>query len=295
MGLMIPWVDILANRVPSVRDFETTAQEILQLAGDNRQVIKGAAFWGSIVRGDLVPGRSDLDLVVVGVDSSMELARGLVRDFQAMAFERRVALDCHVLSANDAYYQTRHGFGPSYRETFTRPHPDFMVGVPLERCFRISPGSVQREMIEKMNRKLRSTRSRDAIFRLRHAQDPELIERWLVSSWTNVVRPMRVHVTLGRRLLWWLNGRLEEDGKHEVINRFLEEKAFEPFHGRYEHLVELDHQYDELLDAAGKNRVRRGRYLIKTARLLCENFRVSLDLLSRVTAFMQAGDQARAA
>ncbi len=288
MGLIIPWGDIHTDRVVSVRAFEHTAHQMLQTIAMHPNIIKGAAFVGSISRGDVCPLRSDLDLIVVARDPTLPLVKSLVCDFVAMAAERRIALDACLIGANEAYHSPR--FGPSYRETFSRVHRDFSVGVPLDRCFRVPPGSVQDEMVAKMAFKLRSTRARAGLFyktrlELQHGSD-RAIESWLNSSWRRVVRPMRVHITLGRRLLWWHHGRLDQDGKRDVIDQFLSEPTFTPFHEDYQQLMSLDQDYDVLLDQAHAGQVKRVHYLRKVGRLLRRNFQVSQRLLHRVLGHM---------
>jgi len=285
MGMILPWRDVRLDRVPSVQDFEDTATEILEIVGANSRVFKGAAFSGSVARGDLSP-RSDLDLTLVGYDGSYTLARSLARDFDALAARRGIPLDCHLWPASLARLG-RHGYGPSYLETFPRFPDAYAVGRPLAECFRVRPGCIDKEMRAKMTHKLRSTRTRAWIFETRHADDLEMVEQWLVGSWSRVVRPMRVHVTLGRRLLWWRHASLPYDGKADVINQFLRERTFEPFHERYSTLCDLDQDYDRLLARACAGKERRCRYLKKVKDLLLRNFRVSLGLLSEVSRFMR--------
>ncbi len=293
MGIILPWQDIRRDRVPSVHDFHQTASEIMQVISANTRVFKGAAFVGSLPRGDVCV-RSDLDMTAVAFDGSFTLAKSLIRDFEGVASGRGIPLDCHLWSSSDARLG-RHPYGPSYTETFPRSQCGYVVGRPLGECFRVLPGRVSDEMVAKMLRKERSTRARAWHFMQTKADRPDEVERWLVSSWMRVVRPMRVHVTLGRRLLWWHNDCLPHDGKADVIAQFMDERAFGPFHDRYHALCELDSEYDCLLARACAGNERRGRYLARVSRLLRENFRVSLDLLSSVTSFMKGQRMQRTA
>lgn len=284
MGMIIPWRFVRQGLVPTVGDFEEVARSILDVAAHER-VFKAAAFVGSLARGDLHP-RSDLDLILVAYDKHVAHARELERKFQRTSLARGIPLDSHLWSSSDARLG-QHTFGPSYLETLPTTLDRFAIGRPLAECFRVPESSIQVEMLEKLEYKLHSTRTRAGIFLARHVSDLDMVEGWLLSNWGRVVRPMRVHITIGRRLLWWLHGTLENDGKAEVISSFLAEDAFEPLHVDYEQLVTLDYQYDELLGRACTGSFRRGRYLQRVGDLLRENFRVSLQLLSRAVGLIR--------
>jgi hypothetical protein len=293
MGIIVPWRDVRQKRVPSIDDFHESASEVMRLIGANPRVFKGAAFIGSVARGDVCP-RSDLDLIAVAYDGSFTLARGLIRDFDGLARSRGIPLDCQLWPSSVARLG-RHAYGPSYLETLPRTSGEYEFGTPLIDCFRVRPGCVGDEMVRKMDRKMRSTRSRAYHFSSTRAHSTDNVERWLVSSWMRVVRPMRVHVTLGRRLLWWRDSHLLSDGKADVIDRFMEEPSFRPFHDRYRALCHLDTEYDLLLRRACAGNERRGRYLKRVTRLLMANFKISLDLLSSVTLHMKEDSLQQAA
>ncbi|NQV89517.1 MAG: hypothetical protein HQ488_04310 [Parcubacteria group bacterium] len=288
MGLIIPWKDIREGRIASVSDYERTAEDALRAIGAHPKIFKGAAFIGSIARGDLCAPRSDLDLFMVAHNGEMGSARSMARDFRRTADDRRVYLELDLVSAFDAYFSPH--LGPSYRETLTRCHPEYSVGVPLAQCFRVSPGDVQAEMVRKMAFKLRSARARYAHFlrtclELEHGSD-RAIEAWLVSSWSREVRPMRMHIRLGRRLLWWHHGHLQHDGKDAIIAQVLSEPAYEMFHTSYTELVQLNRRYDVLLASAREGNVKRVHYLRMVGRLVCQYFSVSIPLLEKVVDFM---------
>lgn len=276
MGMLLPWCFVRQGIVPAVVDFEGVACDILEVAA-RESVFKAAAFVGSLQRGDIHP-RSDLDLILVAHDRRFDRAQELERKFQRVSLARAIPLDSRLWSSSDARLG-RHSYGPSYLETFSTELDRFSIGRPLAECFRVPRSSVQVEMLEKLEHKLHSTRTRAGIFLARHVSDPEMVEHWLQSNWMRVVRPMRVHVTLGRRMLWWLHGVLQNDGKAEVISRFLAEPAFSALHGDYQKLLDLDYRYDELLGRVVIGRERRGSYLRKVGNLLMKNFSVSLQLL----------------
>lgn len=285
MGMLIPWRFVRQGLVPTVADFEEVATDILALVQRER-AFKAAAFVGSLRRGDIHP-RSDLDLILVAYDRSFERAQELERKFRCTSLARAIPLDSHLWSSSDARLG-RHTYGPSYIDTFPVKLDRFSVGVPLVECFRVPRSSVQVEMLQKLEHKLHSTRTRAGIFLARHVSDPEMIEHWLLSNWGRVVRPMRLHITLGRRMLWWLHGVLEDDGKAEVISRFLAEPAFTSLHGDYQELLDLDYRYDELLGRVVIGRERRGNYLRKVGNLLMKNFRVSLRLLQNAVSLTRS-------
>ncbi|MBI4592428.1 hypothetical protein HY733_03210 [Candidatus Uhrbacteria bacterium] len=284
MGMILPWRFVRQGFVPRVDDFGEVAGRILGIASRER-VFKGAAFVGSLARGDL-HHRSDLDLILVALDRQFDRAQELERYFLRVACTSAVPLDSRLWSASDARLG-RHVYGPSYLQTFPREETLFSVGVPLGLCFRLPTGSsVQREMVEKLEHKLRSTRVRAHVFFARQA-DSNAVESWLLSNWGRVVRPLRVHITIGRRLLWWLRGSLESDGKAEVVADFLAEDAFAVLHADYRQLLAIDWEYDELLARAHRPTQRRDRYLRKVGDLIAENFRVSLRLLSRAVSLIK--------
>ncbi|MBM3204857.1 hypothetical protein FJZ48_02655, partial [Candidatus Uhrbacteria bacterium] len=149
-----------------------------------------------------------------------------------MATEQNIPLDVKLWLSSAA----RHGFhpyGPSYLSTFPMEMRPFAIGKPLGECFRIPCTSVQEEMRSKLGHKLHSTRVRAHFFSARHAAHPDSIDRWLASSWGRIVRPMRVYVTIGRRLLWWQNGSLPDDGRDSVTGAFLAEQAFARLHAGF--------------------------------------------------------------
>lgn len=277
MGMLIPWRFVRQGHVPTVGDFEEVARDILEVA-THEPAFKAAAFVGSLRRGDIHP-RSDLDLILVAYDRYLGRAQELERKFRRTSMARAIPLDSHVWSSSDARLG-RHSYGPSYLETFPTELDRFSIGRPLAECFRVPRGSVQVEMLEKLEYKLHSTRTRAGIFLARHASNPELVELWLLSNWGRIVRPMRVYITLGRRMLWWLHGVLPDDSKAEVISRFLAEPVFASLHDDYQELIDLDYQYDELLERVVKGEERRGSYLRKVNKLLMENFKVSRRLLA---------------
>lgn len=285
MGMLIPWRFVRQGLVPTVNDFEGVAQDILDVA-DRDRIFKGAAFIGSLPRGDLHP-RSDLDLILVANDRSYALAEKLERRFQRHAASRGVPLSSHLWSSQDARLG-RHSYGPSYLQTFPKTLTGYSIGRPLFECFQFPHSSVQVEMLVKLDHLLRSTQTRAGIFLARHVSDPEMIEQWLLSNWGCVVRPMRVYIPLGRRILWWLHGVLPDDGKAEVISRFLSEPAFSSLHDDYQELLDLDYRYDELLGRVVIGNERRGRYLQKVGNLLMKNFQVSLRLLQNALSLTRS-------
>lgn len=276
MGMLIPWRFVRQGFVPTVADFEGVACDILGVVARER-VFKAAAFVGSLRRGDIHP-RSDLDLILVAYDRSLGRAQELERKFRRISLSRAIPLDSRLWSSSDARLG-RHIYGSSYLDTFPTELDRFSIGLPLAECFRVPRSSVQVEMLEKLEHKLHSTRTRAGIFLARHVLDPEMVEQWLLSNWIRVVRPMRIYITLGRRMLWWLYGALQDDGKAEVISRFLAEPTFSSLHGDYRKLLDLDFRYDELLGRVVIGREHRGSYLRKVGKLLTENFQVSLRLL----------------
>ena len=297
MGLMIPWGDIQTGRVPTIRDYEVTAKEILYHIGVHPDIFKGAAFIGSIVRGDLSAPRSDLDLVIVARDRSLLQARNIARDFRRIAADRRVHLELDVVGAHEAYFSPR--LGPSYKETLRLCVPEFSAGIPLADCFRVPPGDIQQEMLEKMLFKLRSARARcghflNACLHLDSGSD-RAIESWIESCWYREVRPLRMHVRLGRRLLWWHHGSLSHDGKKDVIEQFLGNPSFAPFHPNYREMVCLNRRYDDLLSRACDGQVKRVHYLRKVGRIVNRYFRKSIPLLRDVLGFMEPSSIRRAA
>ncbi|TAL50256.1 nucleotidyltransferase domain-containing protein [Patescibacteria group bacterium] len=270
--------------MPTVGDFEEVARNILEVAS-NQRAFKAAAFVGSLARGDINP-RSDLDLILVAHDKKIVQARELERKFRRTSLARGIPLDSRLWSSSDAC-RGRHTYGPSYLQTLPTTLDQYAIGRPLAECFRVPGSSVQMEMLEKLEHKLHSTRTRAGIFLARHVSDPLMVEDWLMSNCSRVVRPMRVYVTVGRRLLWWLHGTLPNDGKTEVIAQFLSEETFLSLHAGFTQLVELDHYYDELLGRACTGSSRRSRYLHKVGELLRENFRVSLRLLSDAVSLIR--------
>lgn len=285
MGMLLPWRFVRQGLVPTVADFEEVATDILTLAQRER-AFKAAAFVGSLRRGDIHP-RSDLDLILVAYESQIERAQELERKFRRTSLARAIPLDSRLWSSSDARLG-RHSYGPSYMDTLPTELDRFSIGVPLAECFRVPRSSVQVEMCEKLEHKLHSTRTRAGIFLARHVSDPEMVEHWLLSNWGRVVRPMRVHITLGRRMLWWLHGVLQDDGKAEVISRFLEEPTFVSLRDDYQELIDLDYKYDELLGRVVIGCERRGRYLQKVGNLLMENFQVSLRLLQNALSITRS-------
>lgn len=281
MGMILPWRFVRQGLVPTVADFEGVARDILDVA-ERERAFKAAAFVGSLFRGDLHP-RSDLDLILVAHGQDLGPARELERRFHRIALARAIPLDSQLWSETDAR-RGRHAYGPSYIETLPTTLGPYAFGLPLARCFRVPRSSVQDEMVLKLEQKLHSTRTRAGIFNARYGLDSDRVEDWLLSNWGRVVRPMRVHITLGRRMLWWLHGELPSDGKADVIAQFLAEQTFESLCVDYAQLVELDYRYDELLVRACTGSVRRGRYLRDVAELLRKNFRVSLLLMQNAVA-----------
>lgn len=285
MGMLLPWRFVRQGFVPRDQDFKEVSSRILEIARRER-VFKAVAFVGSLKRGDLNP-RSDLDLILVAHDRHVDFAQVLEREFQRLSLERTIPLDSRLWRSSDAR-RGRHSYGPSYLETFPTKPDQFSVGVSLADCFRVPHSSVQVEMTERLVHKLHSTRTRAGIFLARYASDSEMIERWLESSWGRVVRPMRVHITVGRRTLWWLHGSLSDDGKAAVIRQFLAEPELSALHNDYQHLVNLDNEYDEFLTSCILDgRECRVGYLQKVGNLLTENFRVSLRLLQNILALMK--------
>ncbi|MEK7620354.1 MAG: hypothetical protein AAB413_03910 [Patescibacteria group bacterium] len=276
MGMIFPWRLARQGNVPSETDFEEVAHDILELA-DQERVFKGVAFVGSLVRGDLQWG-SDLDLILVARPSKFARAQALERQFGRLATERAVPLSSWLWNANDAACG-RHMYGPSYLQTFPRKLGRFAIGKPLADCFQVPYGSVQEEMLQKLVSNLRSTQARGGIFMSRHFGCDHNLEAWLQRNWEANFRPLRRHIVIGRWLLWWLHGVLPDDGKAEVISRFLAEPEFSSLHGDYKELLDLDYRYDELLGRVVVGRERRGSYLRKVGNLLMENFQVSLRLL----------------
>ncbi len=277
MGMIIPWRFVRQGLVPTAGEFEGVAHAILDIA-DREKVFKAAAILGSVARGDHHP-RSDLDLILVAHDRTYARAQDLERRFGRLAADRGIPFDCHLLSASDARLG-RHMYGPSYMGTFPTGPTPYSIGRPLAECFRVPETSVQAEMLKKLEHKLHSTRTRAGIFYARYHPDPDALESWLLSNWSRVVRPLRVHITLARRLLWWRHGVLHDDGKAEVITRFLAEQTFAPLHEDYQALLHFDYRYDELFARAVNGRERRASYLRKVGDLLDDNFRVSLNILA---------------
>jgi predicted nucleotidyltransferase len=287
MGMLFPWRFIRQGLVPTLLDFERVAQDILNDAQQAR-AFKAAAFVGSLVRGDL-NSRSDLDLILVARDRRIGQARELQQLFQRHATSHGIPLDSRLWSSRDARLG-RHTYGPSYLQTFPMGPTRFSIGRPLAVCFTVPDSSVQMEMVHKLDYKLHSTQTRAGIFLARYRENSATVEEWLESNWTRVVRPMRSYITLGRRLLWWRHGTLPNDGKVEVITKFLAEPAFASMHADYQLLVDLDSLYDELLTRALDGRVRRKNYLLQVAVLLQGNFRVSLQLLKKAVSLTKGSE-----
>lgn len=284
MGLIFPWSAVQQGRIPTYSDLITVRDDVFSRLVDNRSLFKAGMVWGSLQRGDF-DLRSDLDLLLVSRDRSSHKANRLVSDLRRMARESDVVIDVHVCTSRQARLGL-HDFGPSFLQTFELMEGQPLTFGPVGSCFQlVDPPLVEDEMHGLVLRKLRATRSRSAHFQAR-SQSLSYLEGWLERAWVNVIRPMRTHVTLCRRLLWWEDGSLLDDAKSSVVNEVLNRPQFHALTHDIQEMCALGQRYDELLAAAMNGGVTRTRYLRQVGTLLRNGFCTSITLLSRSLELM---------
>lgn len=290
MGLVYPWEMVRQGHVPTEADFVRVRSEIMGLLRGNRGLLHSASMVGSVCRGDFTP-RSDIDLITVFADGRPEESAALVRQIRHLTASAHLTLDVHALTLSQARDPNAHHFGPSFKETFAGLGRSRCAVGPFTRTFVFSPAdSVRDEMLRKTEHKLNSTIQRASHFR-KICDDYGSLEDWLAVSWRDIKRPLRVHVTIARRVLWWRHGRLAEDGKDAVDQAFLGDPRLERYHSDFVYLRSLDQQYSRLLKGALKSQVDRRQYYLEVRDLFRSNFAASINLLRQLVSAMRADNE----
>ncbi len=279
MGLPYSWDAVVNGRVPNLVDFRVVGSRVLEALGNETFVVKSAAIFGSLPRGDF-NRRSDIDLLIVVHNGKVPPARALVNNLRVEAWQDyHIPLSAHIVESREAW-QGRHPFGRSFEETLKRFDPDWCIGHPMHKCFRFPyDAKIRIEMEQKARTRLNSSRAFRTSFERARASFGELNE-WLQRMRVREGRrPLRLHLVLGRWMLWWLHGDLVADGKTDVSRKFLAAPEFRDLHGHYSELVRLDAEYGEVLENATKGKCQEAQYLVRVQRLLRQDFEVSVALL----------------
>src|SRR3989338_5752881 len=117
------------------------------------------------------------------------------------------------------------------------------------------------------------------------------MEAWLEQPFNELryhFRPMHTYVNLARWILWWRYGRLVNDGKQAVCEKFLNDPEFRSLHGNVELLWEADQAYVRLLVQALTGKVTKRHYLTQTQGLIEIVFSSAKILLRAASRFMGA-------
>lgn len=275
MGYLFTLDDIRQHRIPTEEDF-LHMQDVIEAALEEPYFL-AASLFGSLPRGDWTL-RSDIDVLAVTRQADHQAARACLLDLASQSSQRHIRLSAHVHTVSEAR-RGEHPFDSSHRLTMRElATTGFAKGLPHQ--WYLCPGQdIRPDMLNRLCRVLAATT--DGAQRFAQIKSDRGLDEWIVRSWEQGVRPMRLYLGFMRWLMWWEHQALFPDGKQEVLKAFLAEPAFADYHADVLGLRQIDLDYDVLFEAARKNEVSGADYQPMVRRMVAQTLSMCVGTLSR--------------
>ncbi len=286
MGFLYSFGRIRAGRIPCREDFDRMRAVVMEAMQQHSDVV-AASVYGSVLRGDH-SSRSDLDLVVVCRNDSLDHIQALVDKLSDDAAAQHIFLSVHLHRVSDAR-AGRHPFGPSCRSTMWQIAYDGNAKGHPHQWFLTPNVDMRMEMEQKLQWKTSQLRRQSNAFFSRVEIDisSESVETWLEKSFRQGDRPFHFYMGFARWMLWWKHRQLKDDSKAGVVAKFLAEAEFSEFHEDFKTLLRLDREYDILLNGVLARRVGARRYFTLVVKMVADVFTIAKRLLSRARVHMR--------
>ena len=290
MGFLYSIDRIRSGRIPCREDFDRMRAVVMEAMQQHPDVV-AASVYGSVLRGDHSP-RSDLDLVVVCRNDSVNYIQALVDKLSDDASARHIFLSVHLHSVSDAR-AGRHAFGPSCRVTMWQiAQEGHAKGRPYQ--WLLTPNADMRlEMEQKLLWKATQLKRQANVFLSRVGIDtsPERVEAWLERSFRQGDRPFHFYMGFARWMLWWKHCQLKDDSKTGVVTKFLAEPEFSELHEDFKALLLLDRDYDVLLNHVRSHRISSQQYYTLVVKMVADVFTIAKRLLLRARVLMRRSNK----
>lgn len=298
MGFLYPYRVVKGKEVPSRADFIEARQELMQKLKDHAGGPEAVVLFGGIY-GSVIPKRedhterSDIDVLVVYPDGKVEEAHTLNARLRDIGHKHHVVVSARKVSVSQAR-KGRHPYGPTFRLSWWKSLSEqgMLVGDPqkLFKLLHVDPSrtvrSDMRYRIAKLLKLLKRQQTRFEELLRDNPRDPDPACEY---GMDRNVRPLHLYLSVARWMLWWQNGRLDDDSKAAVLKAVKEVESFRKLRLFLDDLRRIDRSYDELLKRTLAEQETAEAYRKQVYDIITRTFIRNIMLLEAALETMDAG------
>jgi len=283
MGFLYTYDQVRRGEVPTLHDFLEARDLALDMLRSCPAIVTGGVM-GSVAHGTPSYG-SDLDLITICRTAKEREASDLLLKIRKEARQRRVMADIRLLTVHSGR-EGEHFFGPSFLITWRKLMEQGAIIGPPPQLFiwRMEP-TIAAEMTKKVERNFPAVRTlwESHLFLRKHQEGLDLVlRRWHRAN----IRPLHFYIRLGRWLLWWRYGVLEDDRSPVVIKRVLQDPTFAFLYPLYREAHDLQKRYDLLILSAIYDEVPQSEYKKYVWHLVLRALRVNVSLMEKTYEYL---------
>jgi hypothetical protein len=279
VGFLYTYRQVRRGEVPALHDFLYTRDLALERLTSSPAIIT-AGVMGSVAHGTPNFG-SDLDLIAICKTPMEPEASALLVEIRREARRRHVMVDARLLTVQSGR-EGQHFFGPSFLVTWRKlAELGAIIGPPPQLfVWRMAP-TIAIEMVRKIERNIPMIHElweRHLFLEGHQTKVDHVLHQWRMAH----IRPLHFYVRLGRWLLWWRYGALEDDRASVVIERVIGDRSFSSLESLYREANDLLREYHFLVESVLRGFVSQGEYERQVRLIAFKSLRTNVLLIEKV-------------